>query len=49
MINYKLQKLIEECLYWLIEFQATTKLNDNAWEELGNLIERCYDVVKTDD
>lgn len=39
------QKLIRECLDWLIEFQVTTKLNDYAWEELGNLIERCHDVV----
>ena len=43
------QKLLEECLYWLVEFQATVKLNDDAWESLGDLIERCYDVVKTDD
>lgn len=43
------QKLIRECLDWLIEFQVTAKLNDYAWESLGDLIDRCVDVVKTDE
>lgn len=40
------QKLIRECLDWLIEFQVTANLNDSAWEKLGDLIDRCHDVVK---
>lgn len=43
------QKLLEECLYWLVEFQVTGNLNDDAWESLGDLIERCCDAVKTDE
>jgi hypothetical protein len=43
------QKLIRECLDWLIDFQVTANLNDAAWERLGDLIERCYDVVKTNE
>jgi hypothetical protein len=43
------QKLLEECLYWLVEFQATANLNDDAWESLGDLIDRCYDAVKTNE
>jgi hypothetical protein len=39
------QKLIRECLNWLIDFQVTANLNDIAWESLGDLIERCHDVV----
>lgn len=42
----KEQKLIRECLDWLIDFQATSNLNDSAWERLGDLIDRCHDVVK---
>jgi hypothetical protein len=41
------KKLIRECLDWLIEFQVTSNLNDCAWEELGNLIDRCHDTIKS--
>ena len=39
------QKLIRECLDWLIEFEVTAKLNDIAEDLLADLIERCHDVV----
>jgi hypothetical protein len=39
------QKLIRECLDWLVEFHSSSKLNDIAEELLGDLIERCHDVV----
>ena len=41
----KEQKLIRECLDWLIDFQVTANLNDTAWERLGDLIDRCHDVT----
>lgn len=43
------QKLLEECLYWLVDFQVTADLNDNAWERLGDLIDRCYDAIRTNE
>lgn len=43
------QKLIRECLDWLIDFQVTANLNDNAWERLGDLIDRCGNALKTND
>ena len=43
------QKLIRECLDWLIDFQVTANLNDNAWESLGDLIERCHDALRTNE
>jgi hypothetical protein len=43
------QKLIRECLDWLIDFQVTANLNDNAWERLGDLIDRCDNALKTNE
>ena len=43
------QKLIRECLDWLIDFQVTANLNDNAWERLGDLIDRCGNALKTNE
>jgi hypothetical protein len=34
------QKLIRECLDWLVEFHSSSKLNDIAEELLGDLIEQ---------
>lgn len=38
--------LCEEQLKWLIELQVTSNLNDDAFDELGNLIDRCHDALR---
>jgi len=42
------QKLIRECLDWLVDFQVTANLN-NAWEKLRDLIDRFYDAIRTNE
>ena len=43
------QKLIRECLDWLVDFQVTANLNNNAWEKLRDLIDRFYDAIRTNE
>lgn len=38
--------LCEEQLKWLIELQVTSNLNDDSFDKLGNLMDRCHDALR---